>query len=145
MPQPYPLSRRVPLWIIDGALLGLFMLAVGVFAGLLYSPASPMYPLVPGELARGALMGLAMGATAITLIYSPLGSRSGAHMNPAVTLAFLRLGRVRPLDATGYIACQFAGGLAGTLLGGTIMGTLFTDDPVRYAPTTPSDHGAAIA
>ena len=35
-----------------------------------------------------------MGLTAIALIYSPWGQRSGAHFNPAVTLTFFRLRRV---------------------------------------------------
>jgi hypothetical protein len=30
----------------------------------------------------------AMGLTAVVLIYSPLGKRPGAHLNPAVTLTF---------------------------------------------------------
>ena len=46
-------------------------------------------------------MGIAMGLTAVALIYSPLGARSGAHMNPAVTLTFLRLGKIAPVDAVG--------------------------------------------
>ena len=44
---------------------------------------------------RRVLIGIAMGLTAIALIYSPWGKRSGAHMNPAVTLTFLRLGKMR--------------------------------------------------
>ena len=58
-------------------------------------------------------MGIAMGLTAIALIYSPLGRRSGAHMNPAVTLTFLRLGKIAARDAVGYVAGQFAGAALG--------------------------------
>ena len=39
-----------------------------------------------------------MGLTAIGLIYSPWGQRSGAHFNPPVTLTVLRLGKVTPRD-----------------------------------------------
>jgi aquaporin Z len=46
-----------------------------------------------------------MGLTGIGLVFSPLGKRSGAHMNPAVTLTFLRLGKIRPWDAFFYIGC----------------------------------------
>src|SRR5204863_479529 len=68
---------------------------------------------VLGPLLRRALMGLAMGLTAISLIYSPWGQQSGAHFNPAVTLTFLRLGRVAPWDAALYVGAQFVGGVAG--------------------------------
>ena len=44
-------------------------------------------------------MGLAMGLTAVGIIYSPWGKQSGAHMNPAFTLTFFRLGKVAPWDA----------------------------------------------
>ena len=60
--------------------------------------------------------GICMGLTAIALIHSPWGKRSGAHMNPAVTLTFLRLGHIAPWDAAFYIAAQFIGGTLGVLL-----------------------------
>ena len=62
-------------------------------------------------------MGTAMAATAIALIYSPWGRRSGAHFNPAVTLTFLRLGKVAPRDFVGYTLAQFVGGAAGVFPG----------------------------
>ena len=67
-------------------------------------------------------MGLAMGATAIALVYSPWGQRSGAHFNPAVTLSFFRLGKVAPVDALFYAALQIAGAVAGTALGARLLG-----------------------
>lgn len=133
------------LYVMDGALLGLFMASVGVFGALLYAPGSPVFPLVPGESVRGALMGMAMGLTAVVLIYSPWGGRTGAHMNPAVTLAFLRLGRIRPMNALGYIAGQFSFGWLGVALISLLMGSWFTDSPVRYAPTLPGRWGIAAA
>jgi len=47
-------------------------------------------------------MGLAMGSTAIATHFLALGKRSGAHFNPAVTLTYLRLGKVAPWDAAFY-------------------------------------------
>ncbi len=139
------MAQRITLWLIDGALLGLFMVSVGVFSALIYSPRSPLCTMLPSNWTRGVVMGLAMGLTAVALIYSPLGGRSGAHMNPAVTIAFLWLSKIRPFDAAGYIAAQFAGGLAGTVLIGAIIGPAFTDAPVSYAPTVPGEWGAAAA
>ena len=54
-----------------------------------------------------------MGLTAVALIYSPWGQRSGAHMNPAVTLTFLMLGKIHVWDAVCYCIAQLIGGLAG--------------------------------
>src|SRR6266498_768568 len=67
---------------------------------------------ISGALVRRAFMGLAMGSTAVAIIYSPWGQRSGAHMNPAVTLTFFRLGKVARPDCVGYVTAQFAGAIA---------------------------------
>jgi len=140
-------SQRAVLALIDGALLGLFMVSVGVFVPLIGGPDSPVAHSIASPDLRRALIGVAMGLTAVALIYSPLGARSGAQMNPAVTLAFLRLGRIRPGDAAAYIACQFAGGLLGCLLIASVVGRPFSGAPIRYATTTPGPlgHGAALA
>jgi aquaporin Z len=97
---------------MEAALLGGFMVSACGFTVLLFHPASPAVQAIPSEFVRRWLTGLAMGATAIALIYSPWGRRSGAHFNPAVTLTFLRLGNVAPRDAAGYVLAQFVGGVA---------------------------------
>ena len=56
-----------------------------------------------------------MGLTAVGIISSPWGQRSGAHMNPAVTLTFLSLGKIAAWDALFYVLAQFAGSLTGSL------------------------------
>ena len=78
-----------------------------------------------------------MGLTAIAIIYSPWGRRSGAHLNPAVTLAFLRLGKVAPADAAFYVLAQFAGGIAGTMLLTALFGERFTLPPIAAIATVP--------
>jgi Glycerol uptake facilitator and related permeases (Major Intrinsic Protein Family) len=101
--------------------LGLFMISACGFGVLLFHPSSPLVQVIPGDVTRRALMGLAMGLTAIANIYSPWGRRSGAHLNPAVTLTFLRLGKLKPRDAAWYIAAQFAGGLLGTAIAALLL------------------------
>jgi aquaporin Z len=90
-------------------------------------------------------MGVAMGLTAIGLVYSPWGRRSGAHINPAVTLTFLRLGRVRGRDAAAYVAAQFAGGLAGALGVAVLLGNAFVAPPVTAVATLPGPAGLGVA
>ena len=102
-----------PEYLMEGAGLGLFMISAGLFGTLLGYPGSPAYMAIPDPFWRRVLMGLVLGLTAVALIYSPWGKRSGAHLNPAVTLAFLRLGKVAGRDACGYAVAQLLGGLFG--------------------------------
>ena len=79
---------------------------------LVTDPSSPL-AIAPADL-RLALVGLTFGVLAALVAVSPAGRRSGAHLNPAVTLAFWLRGRVRPGDLAGYAAGQTAGALVAT-------------------------------
>src|SRR5881628_4104763 len=107
------LKEHWPEYFCEAAELGLFMISAALFTMLLWHPSSPVFNLIPNTFIRRMLTGIAMGSTAITLIFSPLGKRSGAHFNPAVTLTFWRLGKVKNWDAAFYIIAQFIGGIAG--------------------------------
>ena len=125
--------------------LGLFMLSASLFGTAIEHPGSPLHHLLGGPIPRRAAMGMAMALTAIALVYSPWGRRSGAHLNPAVTWTFFRLGRIRGRDAAAYTAAQIAGGLAGTLLAALVLGKAFTDPPIRAVATLPGPAGVALA
>jgi len=121
------------------------MISAGVFSTLLAYPDSPLVRLLPDEDLRRSLVGVAMGLTAVALIGSPWGKRSGAHMNPAVTLTFLRLGKVARWDAAFYIAAQFIGGSLGVLVTAALLRSAFTVPPVNYVATLPGPAGPAVA
>jgi aquaporin Z len=121
------------------------MLSASSFGTLLYHPESPLRRAIANPVPRRVLMGCAMGLTAIALIYSPLGKRSGAHMNPSVTLGFLRLGRVKPADASFYVAAQFLGGALGVWLASLLLGSRLADPAVNYVVTLPGQYGPAVA
>ena len=140
-----PASLHWPEYLIEAAGLGLFMVSAGAFAVGLFHPASPVTLALPDPLLRRALMGAAMGLTAIGLIYSPWGQRSGAHFNPAVTLTFFRLGKVAGLDAFFYVLAQAAGGLAGLVLVGTASRGLIADPSIRWVVTVPGAAGEGAA
>lgn len=125
--------------------LGLFMLSAGVFGTLLEAEGSQVRAALPDPLLRRAIMGVAMGGTAVALIYSPWGRRSGAHINPAVTLTFLRLGRVSGKDAVAYVTAQFVGALAGVAIAAVTLRKAFVAPPVGAVATVPGSGGPGIA
>ena len=134
-----------PEYLIEAACLGLFMVSAAGFAVLLQHPASPLAVGGLDPPIQRVPMGLAMGATAAALIYSPFGARSGAHMNPAVTLTFLRLGKITAPDAVAYIAAQFAGGALGMVAALWGLGGLLSHPAVDYVATVPGPAGTAAA
>jgi aquaporin Z len=134
-----------PEYLGEAALLGAFMLVACVGGVLLDHPAAAAVRAIPDPFARRALFGLAMGVTAIAIIYSPIGKRSGAHINPSVTLAFLRLGKVKPCDAAFYVAAQLAGATAGVLLARAALGAQLADPAVHFVTTRPGASGLLVA
>jgi len=99
------LCQHWPEYLIEAAGLGVFMVSAGVFVMLFEQPGSPLHRAIASPDLRRVLIGVAMGLTAVAIIYSPWGRQSGAHLNPAVTLTFLRLGKVAPVDAMFEEAC----------------------------------------
>ena len=104
------LRAHWPEYLIEGWALGMFMISAGSITTLFDYPGSPVSRALQDSDVQRVLIGACMGLTAIALIYSPWGKRSGAHMNPAVTLTFLRLGHIARWDAFFYIVAQFTGG-----------------------------------
>jgi len=135
------ISTRWPEYGIEAALLGAFMMSACVVTVLFQFPSSSIRETIPSAFMRRCLTGLAMGLTAIGLIYSPWGQRSGAHINPSVTLTFYRLGKIKVCDAALYILAQFVGGLSGVLIAGCILGTAIQHPDVHYAATYPGPYG----
>jgi len=137
-----------PEYIIEAVCLGMFMVSAATFASLLRHPASPLASavesLMPPALQR-VPMGLAMGLTAAAIIYSPLGRRSGAHMNPAVTLTFLRLRKIEAHDAAAYVTAQFVGGSIGIVAATWLLRGLPSHPAINYVATQPGAGGAAVA
>jgi aquaporin Z len=125
--------------------LGLFMLSASGFGVLLYHPDSPLVAALPSPLVRGALMGVAMGLTALLNTYSPWGRRSGAHLNPAVTITFYRLGKVAPIDLAGYLGGQFVGGILGIAAAIALLSPWLGHPSVNYVATVPGRAGIPAA
>lgn len=137
------LRNHWPEYLIEAWCLGTFMISACLFGVLLFNPASPASHL--DLFARNALMGVAMGLTAVAIICSPWGRRSGAHFNPAVTLTFFRLGKVRAVDALFYVIFQFIGGAVGVIVSYLVLRGLLADSAVNFVATVPGTYGVAGA
>jgi aquaporin Z len=148
-PEPTGLAASLrdhwPEYLIESALLGAFMISACLFCVLLEHPSSPVRQAVPDGFVRRVLMGLAMGGTAVAIIYSPWGKRSGAHINPATTFTFLRLGKVAISDALFYALAQCGGAVAGVLLAAVVLSDAVGHPAVNFAATVPGERGAAAA
>ncbi len=91
------------LWELVGTLL---LVLIGCSAIVVSGFAAPAQ-----ALQIGAAFGLA-----VTAINYSVALSSGAHINPAVTIAMLAAGRMRVGDAVMYIIAQLIGGIAGAAL-----------------------------
>lgn len=103
--------RRWACELIGTALL----LGVGFSAVVvIVSERSPLGRALADSRLRFLLVGVAFGVVVAAIAMSPLGRCSGAHLNPAVTLALWARGRTDSRDLAGYALAQTAGALAGT-------------------------------
>ena len=125
--------------------LGIFMVSACLAVTIFEYPASPVRQAIPDAVIRRVLIGIAMGLTAISIVYSPWGKQSGAHLNPSFTLAFFRLGKVEAIDALFYVLAQFSGAMIGVLLSAAFIGSPIGHPTVSYAVTVPGIQGPAVA
>src|SRR5438132_14164059 len=102
----YSLSRRAAAEFIGTA----FLLAVVVGSGIMgerLAGGNVAMALLANTLATGA------GLVALILAFGPI---SGAHMNPAVTLADAAMGGLAVCDVLPYIAAQIGGAYLGVAI-----------------------------
>jgi aquaporin Z len=68
---------------------------------------------VPGSTLSDVAISLAFGLSIVLAAYA-IGSVSGAHLNPSVSLAMLIAGKLSFSDCVGYVVSQVLGALAGS-------------------------------
>ena len=128
-------------YLIEAWGLGIFMLLVGIYVVAIDSDISPIPKLVPAAIARRAILGTLACFTVIGIVCSRWGKRSGAHINPAFTLALFSIGKMKAIDAVAYVIAQFLGGTVGVVLAAVLLGRSFTEPPINYAVTLPGGLG----
>jgi len=94
LPARQALRRHWTEYAVEAGFLCAFVLIAGSLRAWLAAPAAAVL----------------IGVTITAMIYSPWGRRSGSHLNPALTLAYLRLGKIGRWDALFYTLAQLAGG-----------------------------------
>lgn len=132
-----------PEYLIEALGLGTFMVSACVFGVLIFHPDS--YFAGYAITSRNVLMGIAIGATAISIFKSAWGKRSGAHINPAVTLTFFRLGRISGVDAVWYSTAHFIGAVVGVSFAWVVLGGTVAVPEVNFVATVPGVYGLAAA
>ena len=93
------------------------------------------------EPGAGALAPLAIGSALMVMIYAG-GHISGAHYNPAVTLAVWMRGRCAAADVPAYMVAQVAGAAIAAIVVGVLKGT---DAMAGIVPATPRIGPALLA
>lgn len=124
--------------------LGLFMVSACFFTAMLQHPGTAWNRAVSNQLYQQAIIALAMALTALFIFYAPFTAASGAHINPAVTIVFWRLGRIQTTDAFFYILFQLMGGTLAVYLTAYFMGDLLTAPPVNYVVTVPGKNSGPV-
>jgi len=130
---------------MEAAGLGVFMISACLFGVLYEHPSSLVRQAIASDDLRRLLMGVSMGVTAIAIIYSPWGKQSGAHINPATTLTFLRLGKIKRWDALFYMVSQFLGGIIGVGIAAFFVGHQLSSPSVNFVATKPGERGVLVA
>lgn len=119
--------RRAAAELIGTAFLLAAVVGSGISAARL-SPSDAGLQLLEAALATGA---------ALAAIILAVGPVSGAHLNPAVSLADRLLGGIDDLDFAAYVVAQVAGGVLGVMA----ANMMFDLAPVSLATTVRSGSG----
>jgi glycerol uptake facilitator-like aquaporin len=125
------LARRATAEWLGTALLLAAVVGSGIMAERLAN-GNGAIALLCNTLATGAIL---------TVLILTLGPLSGAHFNPAVSLAFALQGKLRGVETTVYIAAQ----LAGAVIGVWLAHLMFALPVLQVSTTSRSSWGLWLA
>ncbi len=142
-------KRHWRAYLFEAAGLAGFVLGAGLLTVFLEHPDFPvMQSSFGGEqnaVWRRVPLGILMGAYIALVIYL-FGEKSGAHINPATTWTFYRLGKINFADAVFYTVAQFAGAIAAALVLKFWLGHWFAHPLINFSITAPKPpHGSISA
>ena len=137
--------KSVIRYCYEGLGLGIFMFSAGFFDAMIDHPDLPFRQHIQSALLRRFCIGLSMGLTALFILESPFGKRSGAYINPAVTLVQYQLRNINRTDTFFYILFQFLGGSLGIWAIYLLIPELMHHPAIDYIVTRPGKEGPIIA
>ena len=108
---------------------------IGTFA-LVFFVTAVVSLYLPAPFIDFSVIGL-VHVFVLFMLIQTLAVASGAHFNPAVTVAMTALRQIKPVDAAIYVVVQLAGAVAGAL----VTRALLKDEgePVNYGATLVSE------
>ncbi|PZV10799.1 MAG: hypothetical protein DCF20_20745 [Pseudanabaena sp.] len=124
-------------YAIETLCLGMLMIVATIVTAVFQLPNSPIHQTIADPLLRRFLIAVTIALSSMSVVYSPLGMRSGAHLNPSVTLTFWRLKKIRSIDAFFYVLAQALGAISGIWFAGILIGMAIADPSVNYIATVP--------
>ena len=138
------LKRHWRAYLMEAAGLAGFIVGASLLTVLLEHPELPVMRSALGDhpALRRVPLGIILGAYITGVVYL-FGRRSGAHINPAVTWAFFRLGKIRLTEAVFYTLAQFAGAVAAAQIMKLALEDFYRDAPVSYVVTEPAKWDAS--
>jgi aquaporin Z len=109
-------ATREGLRVLGAEAVATALLMVGGLTAviLVVSPTGPLAGLDLPDWARRFVAGGLFGLSGTAASLSRWGRLSGAHLNPAVTLAFRIEGTISTARAAGYVLAQLTGALVGS-------------------------------
>ena len=116
----FDLPRRLTAEALGTALLVCTVVGSGIMADTLTDDVA--LSLLGNTIPTGAIL---------VVLITILGPISGAHFNPAVSIAFLIRGELPRREAGPYIFCQIMGGIAGSM----IAHGMFAQDLIQISQT----------
>jgi len=129
-------SWQIPWRLLLSELVGTAVLLLGGLSIVIFmfGAGSPMEQILPSVKIRQMITGFMFGCVGTLITLSNVGKESGAHINPAVTLAFWMFQKLDTRTAAGYAIAQLVGAAVGCvpLLAWGAMGR-----SVAFGATTP--------
>ena len=107
-----------------------------------FGEGSAVADLIPSRPVRSIITGFLFGTVGCLVTLSPVGKYSGAHINPAVSLAFWLRGKMKTSTMIGYVIAQVIGGVLGTL---PLLLWGKQGESIQYGITLPGEAGLKSA